>query len=80
MQYADNILQKYESRPRKWWLYTLVTLILALLLTWSGSSITFKGLAAKGSEVAKGIFWGLVKPDMNMLLTTSTDGVPYLLM
>ncbi len=80
MQYADHILEKYESRPRKWWQYLLVALILALLLSWSASSITFKGLAAKGAEVAKGIFWGLVKPDMSMLLTTATDGVPYLLM
>ena len=71
MQYADHILEKYESRPRKWWQYLLVALILALLLSWSASSITFKGLAAKGAEVAKGIFWGLVKPDMSMLLTTA---------
>lgn len=41
---------------------------------------TFKGFAAKGTKVAKGIFWGLVKPDMNLLFSTSTDGVPYLLM
>ena len=80
MQYSNNILEKYESRPRKWWLYTLIVFIMALLLSWSASSVTFKGFAAKGTEVAKGIFWGLVKPDMNLLLSTSTDGVPYLLL
>ena len=32
MQYADHILEKYESRPRKWWQYTLFAVILALLL------------------------------------------------
>ena len=80
MQYSNNILEKYESRPRKWWLYTLIVFIMALLLSWSASSVTFKGFAAKGTEVAKGIFWGLVKPDMNLLFSTSTDGVPYLLM
>ena len=53
---------------------------MALLLSWSASSVTFKGFAAKGTEVAKGIFWGLVKPDMNLLFSASTDGVPYLLM
>ena len=79
MQYSNNILEKYESRPRKWWLYTLIVFIMALLLSWSASSVTFKGFAAKGTEVAKGIFWGLVKPDMNLLFSTSTDGVPYLL-
>ena len=80
MQYSNNILERYESRPRKWWLYTLIVFIMALLLSWSASSVTFKGFAAKGTEVAKGIFWGLVKPDMNLLFSTSTDGVPYLLM
>ena len=80
MQYSNSILEKYESRPRKWWMYTLVVFIMALLLSWSASSITFKGLAVKGTEVAKGIFWGLVKPDLNLLFSTTTDGVPYLLM
>ena len=54
MQYSNNILEKYESRPRKWWLYTLIVFIMALLLSWSASSVTFKGFAAKGTEVAKG--------------------------
>ena len=51
MQYSNNILEKYESRPRKWWLYTLIVFIMALLLSWSASSVTFKGFAAKGTEV-----------------------------
>lgn len=80
MQYADSILQKYEARPRKWWVYTLVILVLAALLAWSGASISFKGFAARGTEVAKGIFWGLVKPNWDMLFTLASDGVPYLLM
>lgn len=80
MQYADSILQKYEERPRRWWVYTLVILVLAALLAWSGASISFKGFAARGTEVAKGIFWGLVKPNWDMLFTLSSDGVPYLLM
>ena len=80
MQYADHILKKYESRPRKWWQYTLFAVSLALLLGWSASSITVKGLATKGMEVASGIFWGLVKPNWSMIFTTATDGVPYLLM
>lgn len=53
MQYSNSILEKYESRPRKWWMYTLVVFIMALLLSWSASSITFKGLAVKGTEVAR---------------------------
>ena len=38
MQYSNNILEKYESRPRKWWLYTLIVFIMALLLSWYGGS------------------------------------------
>ena len=72
MQYADHILETYESRPRKWWQYTLFAVILALLMGWSASSITFKGLATKGMEVASGIFWGLVKPNWSMIFTTAT--------
>ena len=34
MQYSNNILEKYESRPRKWWLYTLIVFIMELLLSW----------------------------------------------
>ena len=80
MQYTKTILEKYEARPRKWWVYTLVVLILALLLSWSGASITFKGFASRGTEVAQGIFFGLIHPNMDLLFSTTTDGVPYLLM
>ena len=69
MQYADHILQKYESRPRKWWQYTLFAVALALLLGWSASSITFKGFATKGLEVASGLFWGLVTQNWSMIFS-----------
>lgn len=55
MQYSNNILEKYESRPRKWWLYTLIVFIMALLLSWSASSVTFKGLRPRARKSAKGI-------------------------
>lgn len=80
MQNTVKIQEKYDARPRKWWMYMLFALAMCALLTWSASSVTFKGMAAKGSEVAKGIFWGLVKPDWDMIFTTSKDGVPFLLM
>ena len=80
MEYAKHIIDKYESRPRKWWIYTIIIVIMAAILGWSASSVTFKGLAVKGTEVAKGIFWGLVKPDWSMIFNTTTEGVPFLLM
>jgi phosphonate transport system permease protein len=69
----------YESRPRRWWIYTLILLVMAALLGWSAGAIEFKGLAAKGSEVAYGIVYGIFHPDMDLLINGTTDGVPYLL-
>ena len=72
-----SIEEAYELRPRLWWVYTLIILIVASLLTWSGTTIEFKGLATKGIEVAKGVGYGLTHPDMNLLLNMTTEGVPY---
>lgn len=70
----------YENRPRKWWLYTLVILLFAVVLGWSSNAVDFKGIAAKGSEVAYGIVYGIAHPDTDLLFTFSVDGVPYLLL
>ena len=35
-----TIEEAYASRPRLWWVYTLAVLIVAVLLGWSGTSIT----------------------------------------
>ena len=72
-----TVEEAYELRPRLWWVYTLIILIVASLLTWSGTTVEFKGLATKGIEVAKGVGYGLTHPDMNLLLNLTTEGVPY---
>lgn len=89
-----SIEETYAQRPRRWWLYTLVVLIVALVLAWSAGGVEYKGIATKGSEVARGIASGLTNPDWDLLLgrikedttvttvagiTVSTEGVPYLL-
>ena len=70
----------YKTKPKHWWIYTLVVFIMALLLGWSSSTIEFKGLAAKGSEVAYGIIHGISHPDTNLLFDMSENGVLYLLL
>lgn len=90
-----SIEETYAARPRRWWLYTLIALLVALILAWSATGIEFKGIANKGSEVAAGIANGLLHPDTDLLLgrigedtsvttflgiTVSTEGVPYLLL
>ena len=72
-----SIEEAYELRPRLWWIYTLIVLIVASLLAWSGTAVEFKGFATKGIEVAKGVGYGLTHPDMNLLLNLTTEGVPY---
>ena len=75
-----SIEEAYEARPRLWWVYTIVILIVAALLGWSGSSITYKGLATKGMSIAQGIGYGLVHPDTGLLFNLTPEGVPYQLL
>ena len=72
-----SIEEAYSLRPRLWWLYTLIILIVAALLTWSGTAVEFKGFANKGIEVAKGVGYGLTHPDTKLLFNLTTEGVPY---
>ncbi len=72
-----SIEEAYEARPRLWWLYTLILLIVVSLLTWSGTAVEFKGFAKKGIEVAKGVGYGLIHPDKNLLFNLTSEGVPY---
>ena len=72
-----TIEEAYEARPRLWWVYTLIVLIVFSLLTWSGTAVKFGGFATKGIEVAKGVGNGLLHPDTNLLFNLTTEGVPY---
>lgn len=75
-----TIQETYDARPRRWWLYTLILLVVAALLGWSGESIEFNGLATKGIEVAKGVGWGLIHPDTKLLFDMTNEGVLYQLL
>ncbi len=72
-----TIQEAYEARPRLWWLYTLILLIVVALLGWSGTTVEWKGFASKGIEVAKGVGNGLLHPDTNLLFNLTDQGVPY---
>ena len=75
-----TIQETYDARPRRWWLYTLILIVVAALLGWSGESIEFNGLATKGVEVAKGVGWGLIHPDTKLLFDMTNEGVLYQLL
>ena len=72
--------EMYANRPRKWWLYLLIVLIVALLIGWSGSGIPYRGVTSVGSEVAKGVFYGIFNPNTDMLFGTGDSDVPYLIL
>ena len=72
--------EMYASRPRRWWLYTLIVLILVVLVGWSGSSVRFEGLTVTGREVAKGVVSGVSHPDLKLMFGTGETDVPYLLL
>ncbi len=76
-----DIVTTYLTRPRLWWMYTLIVLIVAALISWSGSAVNYKGMASKGVEIAKGIGSGLIHPDASLLLTMDENGkviAPYI--
>ena len=72
--------QMYANRPRKWFLYTLIVLIIVVLVGWSAHDIRFTGLTATGTEVAKGVVHGVFHPDTALMFGTSDTDVPYLLL
>ena len=72
-----TIEEAYEARPRLWLVYTLIVLIVAAILGWSGTAVEFEGFANKGIEVAKGVGHGLLHPDTKLLFNMTNEGVPY---
>jgi phosphonate transport system permease protein len=71
-------LEMYMARPKNLWKRLIVAAVLLGLVIWSAAGIQFNGIAAKGSEVAYGIVYGLTHPDLALLFDTSTEGVMYL--
>jgi phosphonate transport system permease protein len=76
---ALQVLKTYERRPRGWWRTALAFLAVAIALVWSGANIQFKGVTARGSEVAYGVIYGIFNPDTKVLFDLSPIGVSYLL-
>ena len=71
-------LEMYESRPQNLWKRILIFVILVIAVVWSAGGVQFNGIAAKGSEVAGGIVYGLIHPDTTLLFDMSTEGVLFL--
>ncbi len=74
-----NVKETYLNRPKTAWIKLLVTIVILILVFYSSSGISYKGIAAKGSEVAYGIIYGLTHPDTGILFSLKSDGVPFLI-
>lgn len=72
--------EMYAARPRIWWKTTLIVLVIVLLVSWSASKVNFSGVTEVGSEVAKGVFYGIFNPDTKLLFGSTETDVPYLLL
>ena len=75
-----TVAEMYANRPRKWLLYTFIVLVIALLVGWSAADISYTGLTATGTEVAKGVIHGVFNPDLDLMFGTGDSDVPYLLL
>lgn len=74
-----SIFDIYEKRPKTIWAKLLLSAFIIGLVIWSAEGIKYNGIAAKGSDVAYGMIYGLFNPDTNLLFNTTTNGVPYLI-
>lgn len=72
--------EMYAMQPKHWLLYTVIILIIVALVGWSSSGISFFGVTATGTQVAKGIISGVTHPDMGLLFGLTETDVPYLLL
>jgi phosphonate transport system permease protein len=72
--------EMYANRPRKWLLYTFIVLVIAVLIIWSADDISYSGLTATGTEVAKGVVHGIFDPDLDLMFGSGESDVPYLLL
>lgn len=75
-----SVLEAYLQAPQKWILYTCIVLVLACIVSWSGSTVNFSGLTVTGTEVAKGVLNGVFHPDLDLMFGLSETDVPYLLL
>ncbi len=75
-----TVAEMYANRPRRWLLYTFIVLVVALLVGWSAGDISYTGLTATGSQVAKGVVHGVFNPDFELMFGTGDTDVPYLLL
>lgn len=74
-----KILKKYKDAPKTWGIKLVIALILAGIIAWSSSTVSFK-IEDGSTEVASNIIKGIFHPDTTLLFNFTNKGVAYLLL
>jgi phosphonate transport system permease protein len=75
----DTIEKQLSASPNNRRYLIVVTTILLVLFIWSFTAINLQNVEESGWKIATSILSGIVHPDLELLLTFTTQGVPYLL-
>jgi phosphonate transport system permease protein len=75
----NDIILKYNERPKTILRNTIIITLILSLLAWSGAVMVYPGITDRGIEIARNIMIALVSPSWNMIFNLRSDGVPFLM-
>lgn len=68
------------SEPDLLWMRLLVFGILAVIVFWGSTAISYHGITERGSGIAVNIFKNLLRPEKELLFNATRDGIPFLVL
>lgn len=75
----NSIEKQLYAAPDNRRYIAVISAILLLLFVWSLSAVDLQNMKSSGLSIASNIIIGILNPDLDLLLTFTTQGVPYLL-
>ncbi|MBU5594292.1 phosphonate ABC transporter, permease protein PhnE [Amphibacillus sp. MSJ-3] len=75
----DTIEKQLKVAPKNRRYIIVVTTILLFLFVWSLTALSFENMQESGWSIAASILTGIINPDLELLLSFTSQGVPYLL-
>ncbi len=75
-----QIIEEYNHRPKNWFYYLLIFIVLLAVSIWSTSVVHYHGVSEHGALIAKNIFTGIFHPDTSLMFNLTETGLPYLLL
>lgn len=74
------VTKQFELRPKTWVRVLASTIVIAIIVLPSLSTIQFKGISSTGMTIAVNIFKGLFQPSWELISNLSSSGLLYLLL